>query len=157
MTPYLAAFAACLAGAVLEGALSGSGVRARFAVLRLPAYSPVFAVWVVIGLAYYGLCFVLLSRLLAAPDRTALHWTAVGIVGVVLVVNGYWNYVFFRLRSLRGAFLLFIPYGALVLALTGIMTQLDLLGAALLGCYCAYLVYATWWSYRLWRMNEWAS
>jgi len=154
MAPYVTAFVACLAGAVLEGVLSGSGVKARFAELRLPTYSPSFAMWVVIGLAYYALCFVLLSRLLAVPDPAALHWTGIGLIGVVLVLNGYWNYVFFRRRSLRGAFLLFLPYGIVVLALTAIVAMIYPLGAALLACYGAYLVYATWWSYRLWKLNE---
>jgi tryptophan-rich sensory protein len=154
MTPYLAAFAACLAGAVLEGALTGSGVKARFAELRMPAYSPSLPIWAAIGLAYYGLCFIMLVRLFAAPEPTALQWTAVALIGVVMFLNGLWNFVFFRRRSVRGSFLMFLPYDAVVLSLAGIMTVLDPFGAALIGGYGVYLVYVTWWTYRLWKLNE---
>jgi tryptophan-rich sensory protein len=133
--------------------LSGSGVKARFAELRLPRFSPSLPVWALIGLAYYAICFVLLSRLFAAPERTALHWTAVGLVGLVLVLNGCWNYLFFRRQSLRAACWFFVPYDAVMLVLAVIVSVVDPLGAVLLGSYGAYLIYVTWWTFRLWQLN----
>jgi tryptophan-rich sensory protein len=56
-------------------------------------------------------------------------------------------------HDLRVSFIAFIPYAALVLALVVSLVRTYPLGAVLFMCYCAYLLYATWWAYRLWLLN----
>jgi len=51
VNPTLSALLICIIAAALEGALAGSGVRQRFAALRMPPYSPPCTVWLLIGLA----------------------------------------------------------------------------------------------------------
>ena len=60
MNPAALSLLVCLCAAALEGALPGAGVRRGFAELQLPTYSPPFALWIVIGVLYYALCFLLL-------------------------------------------------------------------------------------------------
>jgi tryptophan-rich sensory protein len=154
MSPNIIAFLCCLGAAVLEGVLSGGSAKSRFAGLQMPAFSPSFPIWIVIGLAYYALCFLLLRYLFAMPERSPSGQAAIGLIIVVLVCNGIWNYLFFRRRSLRASFVALFPYSLLVFILTGMVFQLYPLGGWLLTCYGLYLIYATWWAYRLSQLND---
>ena len=137
-----------MAAAALEGGLSGSGVRQRLASLRMPPYSPPFAVWLVIGLVYYAICFIVLRRLLASSFTVSLP-----LLVVVLLTNAFWSVLFFRWGDLRASFIAFIPYAIVVAALVVSLIRSYPFGAVLFMCYCCYLVYATWWGYRLWLLN----
>jgi tryptophan-rich sensory protein len=70
-----------------------------------------------------------------------------------MLFNSGWSILFFRLRTLRGSFLASLPYMILVISLAAVLARIYPLGAWLLVLYCAYLCYATWWGYRLWRLN----
>lgn len=154
VNPTLLALIICLAAATLEGALAGSGVRQRLAELRLPPYSPPFALWIAIGIAYYGISFVVLRRLLARPSFPPTVVAAITLLLLILLVNAIWNVFFFRWRNLRASFVIFIPYGLLVVSLGACLFRTDRFGAALFLGYCLYLIYATWWAYRLWLLNN---
>ena len=153
MSPVALSLLVCLGAAVLEGALAGAGVRHRFAELQLPTYSPPFALWIVIGVLYYALCFLLLWRLLSSAQFTVPYIGAFALLGLIMLFNTGWSILFFRLRALRGSFLAFLPYAVLVISLAAVLANIYPLGAWLLVLYCAYLCYATWWGYRLWRLN----
>lgn len=148
MNATVLALLICVAAAGLEGMLAGSGVRQRLAALRMPAYSPPFAVWLVIGAAYYAICFVVLRHLLPGGFTLALV-----LLVLVLLANALWSVLFFRWRDLRASFIAFVPYAVLVAALVLLLWRHYPLGAVLFMGYCAYLLYATWWGYRLWVLN----
>ncbi len=139
--------------AALEGALAGSGVRQRLTALRMPRYSPPFTVWLLIGLVYYALCFIVLRQLLAAHSVTLASRVALALLLIVLLGNALWSVLFFRRRDLRASFIAFIPYSVVVAALVVSLSRIYPFGAALFMCYCIYLLYATWWGYRLWLLN----
>lgn len=115
----------------------------------MPPYSPSFAGWVFIGVIYYAICFVVLRRLLAGTFTLALLFLL-----LVLLLNALWSVFFFRWRDLRVSFIAFIPYAMLVIALVLLLAPIYSVGAVLFMCYCVYLVYATWWGYRLWLLNS---
>jgi len=154
MSPTLLALSLCAAAAALEGLAAGGGVKARFAELRLPPFSPPLAVWIGIGVGYYVICFFILSRLLAAPPASATTGRlALGLVCLLMLANAAWGLLFFRRRDLRLSFLAFPPYAVLTLALGTTLWVVDRLAAVVLLPYLLYLIYATWWGYRLWRLN----
>jgi tryptophan-rich sensory protein len=109
--------------------------------------------WVSIGIIYYLICFSILHRLLTAELFSPLSMAALALVLGVMLSNAGWNYLFFRRRSLRASFVALLPYGALVLALAGLLLSVDPVALAILLPYLVYLVYVTWWTYRLWRNN----
>lgn len=152
MTPLVLALAICMGAAGLEGVLAGQGVQQRFAVLRLPRLSPPLRIWIVIGVAYYAICFVVLYRLLVLPP-TGRRTAAICLVLTVLLVNAFWNYLFFRLRSLRLSFVASVVYAVVALGLLPLLYQLDRVAAWCLLPYALYLSYANWWGYALWRAN----
>lgn len=143
----------CIAAAALEGALAGRGVRQRLAQLRMPPYSPPFALWLVIGFLFYAMCFAILRRLLGSGGAVPSHRVALLLLILVLLANALWSVLFFRWRDLCASFFDFIPYAALVAASVGLVARAYPLGAIFLFCYCLYLIYAINWGYRLWRLN----
>ena len=153
LSPTLLSLIICAAAAVLEGALAGKGVRQRLAQLRMPPYSPPFALWLVIGFLFYAMCFVILRYLFSNGLVSSSQVFALVLTVVLLLANAFWSILFFRWRDLRASFIAFIPYAALVVALVLSLVRSYPFGAVLFMCYCAYLLYATWWGYRLWLLN----
>jgi tryptophan-rich sensory protein len=146
---YLIAFAICVAAAAFEGLCAGRAPLARLAALRQPAWSPPIWLWVLIGIAWYGLCFTGLVRLLPHwPD----HRAPVLLLVALMAANGAVNLLQFRMNRLDLAFFSFGPYWLLLAAFLWTACPLDPLTCALFAVYAAYQVYAAAWGYRLWRM-----
>jgi tryptophan-rich sensory protein len=143
----------CLLAAGAEGLFAGPGARARLATLRQPPLSPPFGVWVSIGLAYYGICFTLLYRLLRSGLPNHTYVLAVGLLGLLLCINAVWNYFFFRRRDLRGSLLLNIPYAVTAIGLVLVLVRIDAGSAWVFAPYLIYLAYAIYYCYATWRMN----
>jgi len=134
--------------------MSGTALKARFSELHLPKGAPPLWAWTIIGGAYYVLFFFLLRSVLARPSTP--FWTSLALIllAVLLIANASWNWVFFRKKDLWLSFVFFVPYLVLALTLAGVLGHLR---APLLGWYAlylAYLTYATWWGYRVWRLNR---
>ena len=143
----------CAAAAVLEAALAGEGARQRLAQLRMPPYSPPFALWLVIGFLFYAMCFVILRHVLSTALVSPSEIFTLVLTVVLLLANAFWSVLFFRWRDLRASFIAFVPYAVLVAALVILLASSYPLGAILLSFYCIYLIYALRWGYLLWRLN----
>src|SRR4029453_6653984 len=115
--------AICGGAAILEGLMAGRGVRERFAELRLPRPSPSLKVWTVIGAAYYVICAVVLYRLLLLRP-TGLRAVALSLTVIVLLANAFWNYLFFRVRSLGQSLVVSAVYSLVALVLMIFLTRL---------------------------------
>ena len=148
------ALAACIAAAFCEGIMSGTGVKARLAELRSPRPAPRLWAWAIIGSAYYVLFFFLLRSLLNRQPMQFWSAAALTLTGVLLVANAAWNWIFFRSRNLWLSFVFFAPYLVLAIALAAVLHRIrsPLLCWYLL--YVGYLMYASWWGYRVWRLNS---
>lgn len=151
--PTLLGVMICAAAAVLEGVLAGEGVRQRLAQLRMPPYSPPFALWLVIGVLFYVMCFVILHHVLSTGLVLPSEVFALVLTIVLLLANAFWSVLFFRCRDLRASFIAFVPYAVVVAALVIVLARTYPLGAILLSFYCIYLIYAARWGYHLWRLN----
>ena len=155
MRPLVLTLTICAGAAALEGVLAGRGVKQRFLQLRMPRLSPPLKIWIIIGVAYYVICFVVLYRLLVlSPAR--LRSAALGLILIVLFANAFWNYLFFRLRSLRLSFIVGVLYSLIALRLLTLLHKLDRIAAWGFLLYTVYLLYANWWGYALWRTNPMA-
>ena len=145
--------AICIAAAALEGIFAGRGVKLRLAQLRQPPYSPPFAVWVGIGLLYYLICFVVLSRLLASTP-SPLRSAALASVVALLIGNATWNLVLFRYKNVEASAIVSVVYAVLALAVAILLTLVDPVSAWMFLPYLIYLAYATWWVLALRRLNR---
>ncbi len=149
----LYAIGICIAAAAFEGVCAGGGVRQRLARLRQPSFSLPFWAWMIVGGLYYLICFLVLSRLLsrsagANPDL------ALGLLASIMVFNGLWNLLFFRLGSPFLSFLLSVPYSVTAVALLVLLIRVDPVAAWCFLPYTVYLAYANAWGYAVWRRNR---
>lgn len=119
----------------------------------MPPYSPPFALWLVISVLFYAMCFVILRHMLAIGLVWQSQVFALMLTIALLLANAFWSVLFFRWRNLRASFIAFAPYAVLVAALIIVLARTYPLGAILLSYYCIYLIYATQWGYHLWRLN----
>ena len=85
---------------------------------------------------------------------TASRNTALVLVLAILLANAFWNYFFFRKRSVFLAFVMGPPYSAVALALFIVLLRLDRTAALWWLPYLVYLFYANALGYRLWKLNR---
>jgi tryptophan-rich sensory protein len=133
--------------------MSGKGIKARLAELRLPKGAPPLWTWAIIGGAYYVLFFSLLRSILAQPSIP--FWTSaiLTLTALLLIANASWNWIFFRKKDLWLSFVFFMPYLFLAFSLAGVLHRIRSPLLAWYAIYPVYLTYATWWGYRVWRLN----
>ena len=149
----LVSAAICAGAAALEGVAAGRDVRARFAELQLPRFSPQLAMWIAIGLGYYVVCFVVLLRLLSLDSASTQRAVALGLLIAAMLINAAWGWLFFRLKNMRASYLTYLPYGIIILALATLLLRIDPGSALVLLPYLVYLISAAWWGRALWRLN----
>lgn len=150
---FIYSIAACAVSIALEALLAGSGIKERFTELKLPRFAPRLWLWVFIGLLYYAVCFALIYRLLSLSHAGPLRLWALLLLGSIMLINAFWNYLFFRTRNLFHVFVIGLPYTLIALALFPLLLSLDRMAAALLVPYLFYLIYANALGYRLWKLN----
>jgi tryptophan-rich sensory protein len=144
----------CAVAAMLEGLFAGRNVKSVLSKLRKPSYAPPLWVWAIIGVFYYVICFFILFRILRYDDNFSIRYTAFTLLLVVMTLNAFWNYVFFRLRNLFYSFVLSILYSIVAVAVFVCLYQFDYIAAFVLVPYLLYLIYAFRWGYKLWKLNS---
>jgi translocator protein len=143
----------CAAGAGLESLFAGRRIKQRFAELQLPRYAVPLSGWIIIGTAYYVICFAILCRLFELPATSGRN-AALGLLGGIMFANALWNYFFFRSRNLFHAYVVGVCYTAAALALLLLLLiRVDRTAAWYLLPYILYLIYANIWGYRIWKLN----
>jgi benzodiazapine receptor len=149
---YLIALTLCAVAAGLEGLAAGKGVKQRFAALTLPRWAPPLGLWIAIGVAYYIVCFMVLSRVLPVPSSRSRTIALVLILSIMLI-NAYWNVLFFRRRDLWQSFIAGALYSVLAIMLWLLLWRVDVPAMWWLTPYIAYLPYANAFGYAVWRSN----
>lgn len=144
----------CAVSIALEALFAGGGIRARLAELRVPRYAPPLWAWVIIGAAYYVICFAVLYRLFSLPTSRPWLRCALLLLGSMMFINALWNYFFFRTRNLFHAYRIGLPYSLIAFVLFALLLHLDRLAAFCLLPYLLYLFYANAFGYRVWRLNQ---
>ena len=143
----------CAIGAILEGVAAGKNVRPVFAKLRFPPYSPPLSVWYVVGIFYYATYFSLLYQILRHDGDVGFRYVSVTLILIILAANAFWNYLVFRAQNLFHSFLLGALYSLIAIGLFVCLIQFDRVASYFLLPYLLYLIYASWWSYGLLKLN----
>jgi tryptophan-rich sensory protein len=151
VTPWLWAALIIIAAAGFEGLCAGRDSMRQLSALKQPSWSPPIWAWVAIGIAWYGICFVGLVRLLPLWPE---HKAPVLLLGALLFANGAANIPLFRLRRLDLSLAFFVPYWGLLAAFFRFVCPLDGFTCALFAIYAVYQVYAAVWGYKLLLMNR---
>lgn len=143
----------CAAAAALEGLFAGKNVKSVLGKLKTPAYAPPLWIWAIIGVFYYLTCFFILFRILRYNDNTSIRYAAFALLLVVMAVNAFWNYVFFRRENLIYSFVLGIFYTLAAVVLFVCLLQFDDIAAYAQIPYLLYLIYAFYWGCGLLKLN----
>lgn len=144
----------CVLAAALEGACAGKNVKAFYAELRFPRYSAPLWVWGIIGGLYYLIFWFTLYRLLRLDDGSVLRGAALTLILFMMVVNALTNYVIFRARNLLLSFIIGNLFPIIDVTLFILLMRLERLTAWSLIPYLLYRIYAVWWGYSLWKLND---
>jgi tryptophan-rich sensory protein len=150
LTIYLVALGICVIAAGVESLCAGRDPLAKLKATKQPSWSLPAAVWVLIGIAWYGICFVGLVQLLPFWPVAKLP---VALLVALMLANAAANIFQFRMQRLDLAFFYLFPYWILLASFLWAACALDRLTCALFAIYAAYQIYAAFWSYALWRMN----
>ena len=148
---YGIALVICIAAAAFEGLCAGRDPMGKLRALNQPGWSPPNWVWVLIGIAWYGICFTGLVRLVPLWPELKLPLI---LLLALMVLNAAANLPAFRMRRLDLALAFFVPYWAVLAAFLWTVCPLDPLICALFAIYSVYQIYAAAWAYQLWRMNR---
>ena len=142
----------CVLGISLEGVCAGTRFKEYLQSLKWPSYSPPFWAWYLIAAFYYAVVFTCAVRILvqSAPFRNV----AFTLLLLIVVLNAAWNLLFFRSNTLAAAFVLSICYSVVVFTCWYYVIQVDAIAGAAIGFYGVYLILASVWSYRVWRLNR---
>ena len=148
---YAIALLICVVAAAAEGLCAGRDPMGQLKATRQPSWSPPNWAWVLVGLAWYGICYAALARLLAHwPD----HRLPVILLAALMLANAGANLLQFRMRRLDLAFFFLFPYWLLLGAFLWSACPLDRLTCLMFAVYAVYQIYAAAWGYLLWRMNR---
>lgn len=151
--PLLYSLLGCALAIALEGLCAGGNIRDRLAELRKPRFVPPLWGWVLIGVLYYAICFVVLYRLFSAGS-SRVRILAVALTFAVMLINALWNWFFFRSRNLAHTVIVSAIYTAVALLLFASLIRVDIVAAAVLAPYIVYLGYANFWGHALWKLNR---
>ena len=151
LQPWLVATAICAVFVALESVMAGRGVEAFMKALRQPRWAPPLPVWIAIGVVYYLLCVVVMTRLLA---HRIVPSASLALLLTVMTANAVWNFLLFRQRAFGRAAAYLVAYAGLVITLVVTLWRADRLSAELFAGYALYLLYALPWNIVVWRMNR---
>jgi tryptophan-rich sensory protein len=144
----------CIISAIAEGLCAGKNVKPFLAKLRSPSYAPPLWIWVIIGIFYYVICFFIIYRIFRHEGDNALKTISLMLVLVLMSINAFFNYIFFRAQNLFYSFLTFIPYIPIAIALFICLLQFEEVAAWAFLPYLLYLTCVTFLCYKFWKLNE---
>jgi benzodiazapine receptor len=150
---FVFALVVCIISAVLEGLAAGNNIKPFFARLKVPAYAPPLWLWIMVGIAYYVMCFFILFRILHHEGNDTLRHVSLALLAVAMAVNVLYNYTFFRLQNLFYTNLTIIPYLPALIGLFYCLWQFDQTAAYALMPYFVYLPCVSFLQYKFWELN----
>jgi len=106
--------------------------------------------WMIVGGVFYVVMVIALGRMIEAGSAGLI---AVVLIVAVLVTDGFWNYLLFRIKRLDWAFLYLFPYAALVAASLWATLLVEPLAGIGIAIYLVFLPYDFAWTRALVGLN----
>lgn len=141
--------------AVLGTVLAGDSLKTWYPTIRHPWFEPPLWGFVLVGLVVYVIDAIVLYRLLAPVEESAIRVGAIGALVVVMLGNELWNGVLFRMRSPYGAMVGLFGFTVLLAVLVVALFLADPLSGWLMSAYLVWVVaFDIPWIVRLWQLNR---
>lgn len=149
-------FGVCFTVAASGSVFTASSVKTWYPRLLKPAGTPppwVFApVW--------SILYLLMAAAAWLVWRQRFHedvWRALTLFMVQLILNGLWSLVFFGLRRLGAALVEIIVLLAAITMTAMWFAEFSRLAFWLMTPYCAWVLYASYLNFGIWRLNKGAA
>lgn len=136
--------------AAAEAWLSGPKPFAVLESLRQPRWAFPAWGWMIVGAAFYIIFVFALGRMLALGTP---GYGAVLLIILVLLTDGFWNFLLFRKRRFDWAYLYLFPYTVLVVASCWLCWTLDAWAGLAILPYIVFLPYDFAWTKTLANLN----
>lgn len=137
-------------GAAALGA--GSGPGEWYAALNKPSWNPPNGVFGPVWTTLYTLMAISAWRVTCKGLYPAA-WRALGLFMAQLALNAAWTPVFFGLHAPGWALIIILALCGAIAATMAAFAGHDRLAAALLAPYLAWVAFATFLNFTLWRLN----
>ncbi len=141
----------CLISILIEGASYSKSGKVYLEGLKKPPFAISMKGWYFVGSIYYLIFGIIGYRLFAAGF--SILSTPVILLTVMMILNGFGNFVIFKWRSTKWFYLGMYPFAALLLTLIIILAKSDLLSAGLASLYFLWLIYDLYYGYQIWKLN----
>lgn len=141
----------CLISILIEAISATKTGRLRFDQLKRPKYSFSLRVWYFVGAAYYIIFGIIAYRQFSRDGN--LFATITILLTLVILLNGFSNFIVFKYRSLKLFYLVIYPFCLLLLSLIIVLIPTDKLSASLASVYFLWLFYDLYYGYNMWKLN----
>ena len=148
----LKAVALCLISILIELISVTREGKQWFENLKRPKYSFSLRIWYVVGAVYYILFGIIAYRQFAMGKK--FFSASIVLLALVMLINGFSNFIVFRFRSLKWFYLIIYPFAVLLLALIIVLCPSDIISAVLASLYFAWLFFDLYYGYNMWKLNE---
>lgn len=148
---WVVAIGIAAACAALEALLSGRAPFKFLQTLKQPSWALPIWGWMAVGGLFYVVMTVGLAQTLEVGGVSSLP--AILIV-LVLLTDGFWNFLLFRLRRFDWAYWYLFPYALLVILACLATFSVDAVSGALIALYVVFLPYDFAWARALQLMNR---
>jgi tryptophan-rich sensory protein len=142
----------CLVSIIIEAFSATKEGKKWFESLKRPKYSFSLSVWYVVG-AFYYIVFGIVAYRQFSMERSFLS-TSIILLAVVMLLNGFSNFIIFKFRSIKWFYRAIYPFGFVLLALIIVLWKEDKISAGLISLYFLWLFYDLYYGYNMWKLNE---
>ena len=150
---YILAVLFYLAVAQIGGSFTADGVRSWYPTIAKPGYTPP---GFVIGIVWTGIYILAAASLIMFTDAARgkhAFWPIIVLYALNGIINAAWSYVFFAQHALGPAVLHAGLIGVSVAAIMRAVWPYSRAASLLLLPYLAWVTFATFLSYQIYRLN----
>jgi tryptophan-rich sensory protein len=151
-TALLKTIGLCLISIAIEAASATKDGKTWFEHLNQPKVSFPFSVWYLVGGLYYLICGVIAYRTFHTSDT--LFSPPIILLTLMMLMNGFTNFILFKLQSLKLFYWALYPFFLLFMSLMVVLFPNDKLSFWLASLYLLWLCYDLYYFRALWKSNE---
>ena len=142
----------CFISIIIEAISATKEGKQWFEQLKRPKYSFSLPVWYIVGGIYYIIFGIVAYRLFSV--NTNLFSLPIILLTLILLLNGFGNFIVFKYKSLKWFYLIIYPYAILLSWFIILLIDIDKLSAALATIYLLWLIYDLYYGYNIWKLND---
>jgi benzodiazapine receptor len=144
----------CEAAGIFGGIFTAQSVRTWYVELNKPSFSPPNWVFGPVWVALYAMMGTALYLVWQQKDAAGGTETAIVVFLVQLVLNAFWSFIFFGLRSPFWGFVEIVVLWVSIAATIVLFWKISATAGALLIPYIFWVTFAGGLNFSLWQMNR---